>query len=107
MIHNVIHADGKVFHISVPDGYRVIRAAEYRQLLGAAKLLSDLDRSKVGRHIHDVESESPTGRSAGNPFLTAGQRIGTTIHGKPITVPDFAAIHDERRVVTMADWHSA
>jgi len=73
---------------AVPDGYEIISDTTYRWGNAARRLLSDLTRSPHGRHGGDAEFQTPGGVSQGNPFLKTGQRIGTSISGKPITVPE-------------------
>ena len=46
--------------------------------------LSDLDRCEHGRHSVDSCFDCPGRYSAGNAFLTNGQRIGTDYAGRPI-----------------------
>ena len=84
-----IHANGKMITIEVPEGWELIPTDILRRLQNSALLLNDLDRSEVGRHKGDVENQDPSGVSQGNKFLTEGQRIGTTISGKPIYYPYF------------------
>jgi hypothetical protein len=50
-------------------------------------LLSALDRCRHGRHAKDRCIDCGTW-STGNLFLSPGQRIGTTIYGEPIMVPE-------------------
>lgn len=50
--------------------------------------LSALDRCEHGRHKADNCNSCPRGQSTGNLFLTPGQRIGTTLYGDPIVVPE-------------------
>lgn len=50
--------------------------------------LAALDRCEHGRHKADNCNGCPGGQSTGNLFLTPGQRIGTTLYGHPIIVPD-------------------
>ncbi|MFI1535504.1 hypothetical protein [Streptomyces anandii] len=52
-----------------------------------AGIIADLDRCPHGRHHQDPCGRCSGGRSTGNPHLTAGQRIGYSIHGTPIYVP--------------------
>jgi hypothetical protein len=72
---------------SVPDGYTVVSEAAHFRAAAALDLLQDLDRSEHGRHQGDVESQSPTGFSRGNPLLSEGDHIGHTIGGLRIVVP--------------------
>lgn len=59
--------------------------------------LNDLDRCEHGRHSLDQCHKCPGGWSAGNAFLTNGQRIGTTPHGFPIMViADWREWHRDR-----------
>lgn len=77
---------------SVPEGYEVVSRAEWDRGRKALQLLSDLDRSQVGRHRGDVESQAPTGVSQGNPLLPPGTHIGYTIDGwRRIVVPENTA----------------
>lgn len=91
---------------ALPDGYRPISDSEYSRLQAAAELLTDLDRCEHGRHIGDVcgGAGGCNGPSHGNPFLATGQRIGTSLAGRPYTVPDFAALRSEHRSAQPADW---
>jgi hypothetical protein len=73
---------------TVPEGFEVVSTAAARRGRAAINLLNDLSRSPHGRHEGDVESQSPTGRSEGNPLLTTGQQIGYTINGRPLVVPE-------------------
>jgi hypothetical protein len=82
-----VYADGEKREVLVPADWELIRSEEYRSLQAAATLLSDLDRSKAGRHKGDAEGQDPSGVSQGNPYLKEGQRIGTTISGSPIVYP--------------------
>lgn len=61
------------------------RAAELRDATRFRALIFDLDRCEHGRHEGDVCSN---GTSEGNPFAPPGRRIGTTIDGDPIVVPE-------------------
>lgn len=54
--------------------------------------LAALDRCEHGRHKADNCNGCPGGQSTGNLFLAPGQRIGTTLYGDPIIVPE----HDQR-----------
>jgi hypothetical protein len=54
---------------------------------GYSPLLSALDRCRHGRHAKDRCIDCGTW-STGNLFLSPGQRIGTTIYGEPIMVPE-------------------
>lgn len=75
------------------SNHRIISRSEYQRLNECRRIISDLDRSEHGRHAGDVESQSPTGVSEGNPHaLPPGQRIGTTLHGSPITWGDLVGI---------------
>lgn len=74
--------------VDVPAGCELMTTEQARRLRGCAAVLSDLDRSAVGRHRGDSESQDETGRSQGNQFLTPGQRIGTSLSGKPIIFPN-------------------
>lgn len=56
-------------------------------------LLLDLVRSPHGRHHGDAEYQDPSGASQGNPYLMVGQRIGTTMDGRPIIVPPGESMH--------------
>jgi hypothetical protein len=71
----------------VPDGWRVVSKQELHRAQAALRVLSDLSRSEHGRHEGDSEFQTEGGRSLGNSFLQTGQRIGTTMDGRPITVP--------------------
>lgn len=51
------------------------------------RVLADLDRCLHGRHEGDSCFDCPGGRSAGNPLMPAGERIGTTYTGRPIVMP--------------------
>lgn len=51
-------------------------------------ILAALDRCEHGRHAADTCWSCPGGQSTGNLFLVAGTRIGTTLYGQPIIVPD-------------------
>lgn len=53
-----------------------------------AKIIRALDRCKHGRHAADSCLACPHGQSTGNLFLQPGQRIGTSLGGVPIVVPD-------------------
>ena len=75
--------------VKVPSGWTLVSTKRYERLQRAATLLSDLDRSDVGRHKGDVESQDPSGISQGTPHLSEGQRIGTTLSGAPIYYPYF------------------
>jgi len=66
---------------------------------GMARLLVDLDRCTHGRHEGDAcagwrgpgpqDGGCQGGFSLGNPYLPApGGRIGTTMYGKPIIIPE-------------------
>lgn len=58
---------------------------------GYSPLLAALDRCLHGRHEKDrcLDCERKGSRySRGNTFLTPGQRIGTTLYGEPIIVPE-------------------
>ena len=56
-------------------------ASSYSPMLGA------LNRCRHGRHAKDRCLDCG-GQSTGNLFLEPGQRIGTTLYGVPIVVPD-------------------
>ena len=61
--------------------------------MGYVTELAALDRCIHGRHRADNCYGCPDGWSAGNLFLSPGQRVGTTLYGDPIIVPD----HDRGR----------
>lgn len=50
--------------------------------------LAALDRCVHGRHRQDSCLGCPGRQSEGNQFLQPGQRIGTTLYGDPIIVPE-------------------
>ncbi len=56
--------------------------------------LADLDRCPHGRHAADPCLSCPDGQSSGNPYLTPGQRIGTSLYGDPLHAP--APAHETR-----------
>lgn len=56
--------------------------------IGYSPMLAALDRCLHGRHSHDRCSDCTQGWSTGNVFLTPGERVGTTLHGNPIVVPE-------------------
>jgi hypothetical protein len=63
--------------------------AEVERLRPVVALVADLDRCIHGRHVPDVcfdcqRNGSP--RNEGNRWLDDGQRIGTTLGGRPIIV---------------------
>lgn len=58
-----------------------------------ADLVSALDRCEHGRHKPDNCSGCPGGMSTGNLFIVPGQRVGTSLHGKPIIVPAWELRH--------------
>lgn len=67
------------------------RAKELRDATRFRALVFDLDRCEHGRHSGDpcfACTGRGTGPSNGNQFAPPGARIGTTIDGDPITVPD-------------------
>ncbi len=82
---------GYEFDIDIPEGWVLRQKSEAYRTEAAVMLLSDLDRCEHGRHAGDVCSgvAGCNGPSKGNPFLEMGQRIGTTLGGKPIHVPAF------------------
>lgn len=51
-------------------------------------VLAALDRCEHGRHKADNCWNCPDGQSTGNLFLEPGQRIGTTLYGDAIVVPE-------------------
>jgi len=55
---------------------------------GRSSELGALDRCEHGRHAADSCWSCPGGQSSGNLFLTAGTRIGTTLYGEAIVVPE-------------------
>lgn len=79
---------------SVPEGYEVIDCDYLKRLMAFTAIVSDLDRSAVGRHLGDAESQDPTGTSQGNPILPVGMHIGYTINGDHIVVPPRDVRHD-------------
>jgi len=89
-----IGAGDERFTVELPDGWTVVRKEQLYRLQAAATLLSDLDRSMSGRHRGDGEGQDPTGVSQGNPFLHPGDRIGTTMSGRPIVVPEQTGFTD-------------
>lgn len=89
MVHWTLPTPDGQFEVELPEGWHCIREDHFRKLKAAATFLSDLDRSEAGRHKGDTESQDPSGISRGNPFLTEGQRIGTTLSGTPIYYPYF------------------
>jgi hypothetical protein len=52
------------------------------------KIIHALDRCEHGRHHADNCFSCPGGQSTGNLFLQPGQRIGTTLYGEAIIVPE-------------------
>jgi len=62
--------------------------AKLRHLDDVARFLADLDRSPHGRHQGDVEAQTSSGVSQGNPHLPTGQVIGYDIAGRPYQVPE-------------------
>lgn len=59
--------------------------------LRLAELMLDLDRCEHGRHAKDPCSSCQREYSVdntGNTCLEPGERIGTTLYGKPIVVPE-------------------
>lgn len=58
------------------------------------RFFADLDRCQHGRHAADPCFSCPGGRSAGNRFLRPGQRVGTTVHGAPLCVPQAGDLRD-------------
>jgi hypothetical protein len=64
-----------------------------------ANILIDLDRCPHGRHIKDpcITCQKDTHgmtHNQGNPYLTPGQRIGTTLYGQPIVVPEWQSRYE-------------
>lgn len=79
----------------VPEGYDIISNQAKRKGQLAVQLLSDLDRSPVGRHKGDAESQDPTGISQGNLLLPPGTHIGHGLSGAHrIVVPDDPNLSD-------------
>lgn len=58
-------------------------------------LIAELDRCQHGRHAADPCFGCPEGNQ-GNPFLVPGTRIGTTLYGQPIMVPEFDRRYDPK-----------
>lgn len=79
---------------SIPDDCVVIGREHYYRLQAFATIASDLDRSAVGRHEGDAESQDPTGRSQGNPIWPVGTHIGYTLDGDHIVIPAREQRHD-------------
>jgi len=61
------------------------RAAE--SAASMVRLVQDLDRCEHGRHAKDSCFMCPGGKSTGNLLLSPHQKIGHTVHGRPIVVP--------------------
>lgn len=77
------------------------RAEVADRLAAWGQICADLDRCEHGRH-EDDDCFACHGRSRGNPFLPGGgqgpstsygHRIGTTINGRPIVIPERARKH--------------
>jgi hypothetical protein len=75
--------------VDVPDGYHIIQDEYYTRLVGITNIVADLDRCPHGRHRGDVcgGETGCNGPSRGNPYLTPGGRVGTTIAGRAIKFP--------------------
>jgi hypothetical protein len=71
-----------VFHALREAGLLDPYSVDYSPMLAA------LDRCRHGRHAKDRCLDCSTGWSTGNLFLEPGQRIGTTLYGEPIMVPE-------------------
>lgn len=84
---------GYDFELDIPDGWMLTQSEYQIRLQQAQNVLSDLDRCEHGRHVGDVCGGTPPGGcdgpSHGNIFISPGKRIGTTLGGYPIVVPDW------------------
>jgi hypothetical protein len=79
--------------MSEPGSYEQLKTEAYA-LLGA------LDRCEHGRHHADPCLSCPDRQSTGNLYLPPGTRIGTTLYGEAITVPDSL----RERLTDAASW---
>lgn len=68
--------------------WEVPPAAELVRVRALARILSDLDRCKHGRHRIDSCLSCPTGQSTGNLFMPPpGHQVGVDLAGKPYFMP--------------------
>ncbi len=82
-----VPVDGEQVTVEVPDGYLLITRERSQKETRALVLLSDMDRCEHGRHEGD-DCFGCTGPSVGNKFVDKGTRIGTTLSGSPIMIPN-------------------
>jgi hypothetical protein len=91
--HVHISWNGNLVESDLPEEWKIVRRADLIKMQDAVTLLSELDRCSHGRHRGDVcgGASGCNGPSVGNGYLSEGQRIGTTLSGHAITVPDQTA----------------
>jgi hypothetical protein len=100
MITWTVPVNGEQVTVEVPDGYRLITNERSQRETRALLILSDMDRCEHGRHEGD-DCFGCGGPSVGNMFVVKGARIGTTLSGSPILIPDPDEARSDRSDATL------